>query len=94
MWNNPLFTAGGKRLKNKVWQQHYISQFGRVISDGKMIRFNYFKLQFGLKDTEFRSYLQIKSVMKPLLSKEIGNEKDLENELRGTAVRKGTVQFF
>ena len=84
-----MFTTGGKHLKNKVWQQHNISQLGQVISDGKMIPFNDLKLQFGLMDTEFLSYLQIKSVMKTLLSKDIGNKKDLENILR--AVRKGTA---
>lgn len=72
---------------NKVWQQHNISQLGKVVSDDKKIPFNDLKLQFGLIDTEFLSYLQIKSVMKLLLSKEI----DLENKLRGIAIRKGTV---
>ena len=62
-----------------------------MISDDKKIPFNDLKLQFGLIDTEFLSYLQIKSVMKPLLSKEIRNKKDLENKFRGIAIRKGAV---
>lgn len=43
LWNDSLFTAGGKTLKNSVWQ---------VIRNGNMVPFNELKTQFGLKDSE------------------------------------------
>ena len=44
-----------------------------------MIPFNELKLQFGLIDTEYVSYLQINFVMEPLLSEELENNIELEN---------------
>lgn len=66
-----MFTAGGKPLRNNIWQRHNINQLDQVISEGKTIPFNDLKLLFGLTDTELLSYLQIKYVMKPLLSSNV-----------------------
>ena len=82
LWNNRLFTAGGKPLKNNVWLQHNIKQAGQVIRNGNMVPFDELKTQFGLKDSELFSYLQIKSSMKSIPSKglDIGNKIELEDK--------------
>ena len=88
-----MFTESGKTFKNSVWQQHNIKQECQVIRNGNMVPFNELKTQFGLKDSEFLSYLQIKSINRSLLPKglDIGNKRDLEDILMGAAGRRGTV---
>lgn len=93
LWHNPLFTAGGKTLKDMVWQQHNLKQVGQIVDNGKMITFNNLKTQFGLTDFHFLIYNQIYSIVRSLSSRgvELGTAGELENGLVTATKRKGTV---
>lgn len=94
LWSNPLFKAGKRVLKNKIWQQNNIQNLSQLIINGKsLVLFSELKKYYGLKETEFLNYLQIKSVLKSLLSQDIklGDKKDLEDKFKQAVAKRGTV---
>lgn len=68
-WNNPLLTAGGKILAENSWQNHNVSQVGQIVRGGNIIPFDEIKAQFGLNDSAFLQYLQLRSIFKKTNSK-------------------------
>lgn len=86
-WNNSLLIAGGRTLTNNTWQCRGINQLGQIVKDGDMVPFNELKNMFVLRDVEFLSYLQLRSIIKSLISKNraTGLNTDLDIKLKGIA---------
>lgn len=96
IWNNPLLTAGGKTLAESSWQHHNVTQVGQIVRDGNIILFDELKIQFGLNDSAFLQYLQLRSIFKKLTSKGIvlGSASTLDAKLRNAATGKELSQVY
>ncbi len=96
IWNNSLLTAGGRTLPENTWQQHNITQLGQVVTDGDIIPFKEIKTQFGLNDSAYLQYFQLKSIFKKFKSKGImlGSNTVLDSKLRAAAIGRGTVSVI
>ena len=96
IWNNPLLTAGGRTLTDNTWQQHNITQVGQVVRDGDIIPFKEIKIQFGLNDSAYFQYFQLKSIFKNFKFKGIkmGSNIVLDSKLRAACTGRGTVSVI
>lgn len=97
LWSNPLFMAGKRILKNKVWQQNNIQNISQLIINGKnIIAFSDLKKEYRINDAEMFNYLQIKSILKSSISQDnsLGDKKDLEDKLKRAATNRGTVSVI
>uniref|UniRef100_A0A668APH5 Reverse transcriptase zinc-binding domain-containing protein n=1 Tax=Myripristis murdjan TaxID=586833 RepID=A0A668APH5_9TELE len=62
LWQNPLFSAGGKMLSNEIWISHNIKSLDQIIKQGKIISFNKLKTKFALNDTCFLQDTKLKEI--------------------------------
>lgn len=63
LWENPLFTAGGKTVINKECKSHNVRNLGQIVKQERIMRFNDLKVNFDLNDMCFMQYLLLKSIL-------------------------------
>lgn len=90
IWKNPLMTAGGKPIFNRIWQQKNITKLCQLLSDGNNIGVNELKLQYKSEDAKGFQYILLKVLLKSEMAKGITlkhidtADKKLREAVKGT----------
>ncbi len=87
---NPLSTAGGKPLSYDLRQNKNIAELGK---DGDIIHFHELEINFGLNNSNYFQYLQLKLILRNCTLKKntLANNETIDIQLRDVATGRGTV---